>query len=385
MIMNLEEILIDTLNIDAEKARSILKSRSTKKIVYNDITILVFKREMLGYPEGTSIILDPHTRARKLVPGYPPIPRLLLIQKVKDIFNDTDVVVEEKINGYNVRLVSLNEKIISLTRGGNPCPYTHHKIMKLYGMKLKKLFNDNPDIIICGEAIGIDNPYVRYEGYKDVSFDYIIFDVMQRKDFLSIAQRNNILDSYGLKLPKIYGYFKAKDLDELLSLSVQLEEKNVEGFIIKSMDNKIRVKYTFSSTNIGDIREGMKFFFEEGKTYIFPRILREIFRQFELKKHGYSLEFDVYKELGKALLESSIQSVEKTEKGEISDEEFTLRVDDLKILDDFLRFMESLKIPIQITRIYQADNNEYVIHCLKVRRTPLRIKSILETGISPED
>lgn len=382
--MNLEDILSKTLGINSEKAKSILKSRSTKKIVYKDMQILVFKREMLGYPEGTSIVYDASTHTSRVIPGYPPIPRLLILEKIKDIFNGT-IIVEEKINGYNVRVASIGEKIITLTRGGNFCPYTHYKLLKLYGEKLKKLYQDLPDLILCGEAIGMDNPYVRYEGYKDISFDYIVFDMMLSNKFLSINERDKIAAEYDLKIPRKYGVYEPNDFRRILDLSLQLEEKGVEGFVIKSLDNQLRVKYTITSTNIGDIREGMRFFFEEGRTYIFPRVLREIFRRYELMKNGYRASEKIYMELGKALLEPSIETVEKTEKGEISDEEFTLRIDDLRILDEFLQYMETQKIPIHVIGIYPLPNGEYKINCLKVRRTPLKVKSILDTGISPED
>jgi putative ATP-dependent DNA ligase len=382
--MNLEDILVDTLGITSEKAKTILKSRSTKKIVHKDLLILVFKREMLGYPEGTSIIHDTSTSVSRVIPGYPPIPRLLILEKIRDIFKE-EVVVEEKINGYNVRVAAIGEKIVSLTRGGNICPYTHYKILQLYGEKLRKLFQDYPDLILCGEAIGMDNPYVRYEGYRNVSFDYIVFDMMQERKFLSIKKRDSMAAEYGLKIPRSYGFYKPEEFRRIIDLSVQLEEKGIEGFVIKSMDNEVRVKYTMTSTNIGDIREGMRFFFEEGRTYIFPRVLREIFRQYELVKNGYDFGEEVYVKLGKALLEPPIETVAKTEKGEISDEDFTLVLDDLRILDEFLQYMEKQKIPIHVIGIYPTSGGEYRISCLKIRRTPLRIKSILDTGISPED
>lgn len=382
--MSLEEMLVRALNIDEEKAWSILKSRSTKRFVYKDIIILSFKREMLGYPEGTSVVFDPSTKSAKVVPGYPPIPRLLLIEKVKDLFSG-EVIVEEKLNGYNVRIANVNGRVLSLTRGGNVCPYTHYKLMTLYGDNFKRLFESHPDAVVYGEAIGIDNPYVRYHSYKDISFDYVVFDILSEGAFLPIQSRNELAERFGLRLPRSFGYYEPGEYMRILHLTEELEGKGVEGVVIKSLDGRKRAKYTTTHTNVGDIEEGMRFFFEEGKTYIFPRLLREIFRQYELRKAGRAISDKVYCQFGKALLEPSIQVVEKTENGEITDEDFTLRVSDLKILDEFLSFMETQKIPIHVAEIYKTDNGEYKVHCLKVRRTPLKIKKILETGISPED
>jgi len=339
---------------------------------------------MAGYPEGTSILLDQSSGEVAVAPGYPAIPRLLLIEKIKDIFRGKSVVVEEKVNGYNVRALYFGGKVLTLTRGGHVCPYTQHKIVKLYGEGLKSVLRDNPSLVLYGEAIGAHNPYVRYHGYADISFDYVLFDAFREGKFLRIGERNELAFSAGLKVPESFGTYAPEEYVKIIDLSVELEKRQVEGFVIKDLDNTTRVKYTLTSTNIGDIREGMRYFFEEGKTYIYPRVLREIFRQYELQKYGHRPQRGIYTELGKALLQPSVEAVLKTSRGEPSDEEFTLRVDDLSVLADFLQFMETLKMPIVVLEITTVDG-EYEARCVKIRRTPAAIRRVLSSGISPED
>ena len=57
----------------------------------------------------------------------------MLTPSLKIHFNN-EVAVEEKMNGYNVRIAQINDEIIAFTRGGYVCPYTTKKASEIMNM-----------------------------------------------------------------------------------------------------------------------------------------------------------------------------------------------------------------------------------------------------------
>ena len=81
--------------------------------------LLRFEKETSGIEAGTVVFEN-----GEIVFGYPKIRRpLMLAAAIKRHFSDT-VAVEEKMNGHNVRILSINGEIVALTRGGFICPYS---------------------------------------------------------------------------------------------------------------------------------------------------------------------------------------------------------------------------------------------------------------------
>ena len=91
------------------------------------------------YEEGTLIVKTKD--GYDLVRGYPKIRRALTLHPtlIKH-FNDVDeVVIEEKMNGYNVRIVHFGKNIYAITRRGYICPYTTEKARKLIPFDFLKI------------------------------------------------------------------------------------------------------------------------------------------------------------------------------------------------------------------------------------------------------
>ncbi|MCR3882855.1 MAG: RNA ligase, partial [Methanothrix sp.] len=80
----------------------------------------------------------------------------MLSPAIKRHFPD-GVLVEEKMNGHNVRVVMVGGRVIALTRGGFICPYSTEVAKDQIN---PRIFEDHPDIVLCGEMVGPKNPYV---------------------------------------------------------------------------------------------------------------------------------------------------------------------------------------------------------------------------------
>ncbi len=372
--------VVDALDTSPEEARRILESRSVRLMKYRGLEYLTFRRDMGKILEGSLILLGKKPR---LVPGYPPIQRILLLRRISRHFPGP-VAVEEKMNGYNVRVLSYEDKILAITRGGFICPYTTARINKLYGNALKDFFEEHNEYILFGEVIGLENPYTRYAYPESPSFDYYVFDILTgTRQWLDLKTRREIVSAHGLKNVPLLDTINKNDYSKLVDIINDLETRRREGVVLKDPENRVPpLKYTTGYSNIDDLRLGMKYPFEEGRSFLFSRILREIFRAVEVYDNE-TLERNA-RELGYAILLPAVESIKKIIKGEVLAEEFQLRFTNSGEIEEFIDYMRSLGIDIAITSLEYRDG-ELVVNMLKPKKSTYEIKRILETGYSPLD
>ncbi len=174
----------------------------------------------------------------KLVRGeraliVPPYPKL--IHPMENF--PQPMIGELKWDGYNVRTLQFDGEIVSLLRGGRPDDKTRDMIVDFYGEKLTKFFDENPNLILCGEVIGKKT----MAGCKSVDFDYLIFDIMDlRRDedqrFLGYREKLVLIEKYGFSYTGSAGTFK--DIHEVLRWMQERSPDNecIEGLVLKSQD-----------------------------------------------------------------------------------------------------------------------------------------------------
>jgi putative ATP-dependent DNA ligase len=64
--------------------------------------------------------------------------------------------VEEKVDGYNVRIFAHENEVLAVTRRGYICPFTTDRIKDFININL---FTVYPNLIVCAEVAGPENPY----------------------------------------------------------------------------------------------------------------------------------------------------------------------------------------------------------------------------------
>jgi len=374
------KLLAKALNITEIRARRLLKSKSLRRSSYGDLEYLVFKRDIGPYPEGTAVIFHNEDTPR-VVPGYPQISRILLLKTaVPQHFKD-QVVVEEKLNGYNVRVVSYAGKLLALTRGGYICPYTTHRVERIFA---ERGIEDIEGYTIVGEAVGLENPYTRFRYPECEGFCFYVIDVMKDGSYLPIDSKKKFCSDFGLDCVRELGRFSKDETEEIMNIVKKMETENREGIVLKDPQNRVPpLKYTTSATNIGDISEGMKYMFDEGRTYIFPRILREVFKNFEEQPSEEVLR-ERMRKLGEALLFEPLEAAKKVASGEAVAEEFTLKFYSESVIDEFLSFMQKQGILLNIKNM-ERENGEITIWFMKPKKTNLEFRNILSSGLSPLD
>lgn len=305
-----------------------------------------------------------------LVLGFPKIKRAMLLgPAIKYNFgNIAKVAVEEKMNGYNVRVISLDGKLVALTRSGHVCPYSSEKANTLLD---HSFFTENPQLVLYGEMVGPDNPYVPKEIYGIESLEFFVFDI-RHKDTgspLPLHERRSLAEKYGFRQVRFFGEFAVQEAPDMITNIIrEIGKIGHEGVVIKDPKMVLQpIKYTASQSNCSDLRHAMKVYNESGRDFIFSRIVREGFQSVEWNESEEEFKKRCL-QLGESILRPMKESIIKVRDGERVAEEFTIRVKEKATISRFEEYMRRLGMDIIFSEP-KIVGNEYLVHITKVNKS----------------
>lgn len=198
--------------------------------------------------------------------GYPKIPRTLTFEGLKKVGY---MYVEEKIDGYNVRVVNTPQGIFAFTRSGIIDPFATEKARELFS----EFFKDNPNLVICSEFIG-NTPFTQPISEDwDGDVEVYVFDLMTPDgNFINVKERRRLLEEYNiLQAPLLYeGEFNREKLEDIF---LSLHEKGREGMVFKSDDRRKAVKLVTPSSDAEDVVRAY-FLFDTPARFIEGRLWR---------------------------------------------------------------------------------------------------------------
>ena len=378
------DIIADSLSLDRERVEGLVRNRVIRIRAYRGLLYASLRRELASYPEGTVVIFG--RGWSRIVHGYPPIQRAVLLRVAVPRHFIDRVVVEEKLNGYNVRVALIDDRVVAITRGGLICPYTTARLNRLLGSRLKEVLRElgPEEHYLAGEVIGLENPYTRYFYPEAPRFGYFVFDVFRGGKPLPPRRRDEVTEKHGVPHVPVLGIVDKDSVEEIRTIIAKLHQEGREGVVLKDPEYRVHpLKYTTPATNIGDLRIGMRFFMEEGRSFLFSRILREIFRAYEEGLEGPKLD-SLALELGSAILRPAIETVKQVARGEMVAEEFELEFANADELNEFLDYMASLGIDLIVEKTWE-ENGYLRARIKKPKDTWIEVRKILETGMAPID
>lgn len=377
------------IELDIEKAGDFLDLQPSR------LTDLIEKRNLLqnwdeydnmyrfeghagGIPSG-SVLID-NGSSFKLIRGFPKIRRAMLLEpSIKVNFSGIDsVVVEEKMNGYNVRVVEYDDELIAFTRSGHVCPYTTERIQNFLE---RDFFRDNPDIVVYGEMVGPENPYVQKSVYNVESLDFFVFDMRYKDtgDALSVFRRREMAEVYGLKQVMLFGNFPLeKAAEKVKEIIKAIGKEGREGVMIKDPDMVLQpVKYTCSESNCSDLQHAFRFYNESGKDFLFSRVVREGFQTHEWDENEEEFHKRCLR-LGKSMLGPMRDTIAHVSGGERISDDFSIRVKDREVIDRFITYLERLGLDLLFDTPHKSGN-EYIINIRKINKsTSDKTQALLE-------
>ncbi|MFC6873997.1 RNA ligase [Halobellus marinus] len=333
-----------------------------------------------GVERGTVLVED----TEAIVRGYPSIPRVLALDAGVTSFFDADetVVVEEKLDGFNVRIADVGRPL-AFTRGGYVCPYTTARVNEL--LDLPPFFADYPEKMICAELIGPETPYTTHD-YDEVDSHAIrIFDVRDRETGtpLPVDERRDLCDRYGFEQPRLFGRYEPSTATEAIWDAIEdLDEDGREGVVMKTPDSDAMVKYTTESKHHAELESAFALPFDLGRDFVFSRITREAFQAAEFDESDERLRERAH-DLGESILLPAVETIREVEDGETVGEHHRVRGEGEEI-DALLDYLREHSLTIDVEADYREDGQRVVEFRKVAESTMDRIQFYLDGGTYDE-
>lgn len=272
----------------------------------------------------------------RVVPGYPRIGRMLALRAGLAAHFDAPVWVEEKLDGYNVRILREQGRTLALTRGGFVCPFTTHRLADLMPAAV---FDDHPELVLCAEVAGPESPY-QIGPVPGVAQDValFVFDVMGANGaYWDAPDKNALCQAYALPRAPCFGRFRLDQLAELEAVIRRLDAEGREGVVCKQDGApERRAKYATAAASLQHIRTSAAQLLELPAQFFVERILRLVL--FE-EERGRALA-GRSGALGHALLDGLAEAVAQFRREGRVALRYRCRVNDPSVADELLAHLE---------------------------------------------
>jgi len=357
--------LSELLGIPEHSITGALK-RKTLQFVHGKRELFRFDKPVSSVEGGTCVFLED----LEVVRGFPKISRTLILYPsiIKHFSSCKKVAVEEKMNGYNVRVALIKDEIVAITRGGFICPYTTEKANDLVD---RDFFLDHPDLVLCGEMVGPDSPYVPKTFYNIGSLDFFVFDVREKNSGnpLPVNERRRLMDKYVIKSVQLFGEFDVGEAHSAITEIIKSFGDTLrEGVVIKDPEMNIpSVKYTSSLSNCQDLRYAFEFYNDFGRDFFFGRVCREAFQSVEWDEDEESARKRCQM-LGESILLPMISTIKKKKAGETIAENVQIRVKNLNTISEFEEYLRLLGIDA-VFETPEKMGDEYLIRIKKIHQS----------------
>jgi putative ATP-dependent DNA ligase len=359
------KIASKALGMPESKITGMIKRRVLQRISMFLPEYYRFEKGISGVEPGT--ILFNLVSDIEIVKGFPKIHRAMVLEPtIQTHFKGLPLVaIEEKMNGYNVRIVKIQDQVIALTRGGLVCPYTTEKAIEEIG---PEFFRDNPGLVLCGEMVGPDNPYVPKDIYPEVeSIALYVFDIREKNTGRSVTlvKKNELCGRYGIKTVRHFGNYPADSVARVVTdLIRELGASGHEGVVIKDpVMNLPALKYTCSESTNSDLRYAFEFYNDYGRDFFFSRVVREGFQSVEWDENGDAL-YERSCRLGESILKPMVETIRKRKRGERITENVRIRVSSIKTAQQFEEHLRLLGIDAQFSEPIYVDG-QYLVEIKK--------------------
>lgn len=312
-----------------------VQERKARRDRFGKLAYLRFTDDWQQIPRGTVVA---HSRT---VYGYPSIGRILALETgLREQFNGP-VWAEEKVDGYNVRIFRAGDQILAATRGGFICPFTTDRVPDFLD---PVLFEDHPDLVVCAEIAGPDNPYL--EGcppYVHEDVRLFVFDLMRQDDpaFLPQAEKLDLVQRYRLPAVEVFGRFEPDAAGPIREIVRELDEGGREGLVFKEDTPRgKRSKYVTGASDVQDIRAMSDVLLEVPAEYFTNRLLR---LALYIREHGEDTGPTLDRAVGAAFLQGLRDAVDQAQNERRVAHTFRCRFRERANAEQFVRHLKRIQ------------------------------------------
>lgn len=283
-----------------------------------------------------------------LVPGYPHIMRILHLEKgISRYLRNSKFLVEEKMDGYNVRIAMINGRILAFTRGGFICPFTTDRIPDLIDARF---FDRHPDYILCGEVVGPGSPYnIEVIPYVKEDVVFFVFDIVKGDgNFLLPDERIETLKEFGIKEVLKWGPFDVSNIEAIREIILDLDRSEREGIVIKPLEHGKALKYVTLSSCLRDLEATTHLMSEIPAGFYMQRIMRALFYSYEF---GVPLNDDYLLKAAQSLYLKPCEAIKEVAEGGEIKESFNVRIRKKETATELLNHLNRSGVYTQLLSI----------------------------------
>ena len=321
--------------------------------------------------------------AGTVVRGFPKIPRCLVLDEgIPQHFN-REIAVEEKLNGYNVRVARIEGDVLAFTRSGIVCPFTTHKVQAL--VDCDRFFEQHPDRMLCGEMVGPENPYTTADCYDVDSIAFRAFDIRDRESGESLPVEDRRAACEDLEVPQVdlFGVYEpAEAVEATPEIIDDLDSRGREGIVMKTVDGGQQLKYTTSAANQGDLAFAFSLPFDYGRDFSFRRLIREGFQSVEFADSEVERRQRAHG-VGESLLVPMADAIEAVDEGERLGERHTVRAEP-RVVDALLDHFHEQSLSLDIEQDRRIEGERVLTFSKRIQRSTDKIDSYLDGTIVKE-
>ena len=300
-----------------------------------------------------------------IIYDFPRIARTMHLESgIKLAFNKP-FYVEEKVDGYNVRIAKVQDQVFAFTRGSYVCPFSTDRLVDFFDYD--NFFRENPDLIVCGEIAGPESPYNGESPpyvVEDISF--FVFDIRIKNSDQQIPteKRYKLFDEYEIPTVTRFGRYVSSGIKEIERHIQDMNKTGCEGLVFKPIDPSGKtVKYVTAGSCLRDMKVTSQLMTEYQAEFFTNRMLRSLFYLIE---HDLPLNDDFLKKTGDALLQPLYESIKKVVGGEMITERFKVRFNKKKNIKKLFEHFHKCKVdanPVRQEKIGQHWHVEFVRRC----------------------
>ncbi len=283
----------------------------------------------------------------EIIFAFPRIARILQLENGIKLAFASPFYVEEKVDGYNVRVVKVRDQVLAFTKGGYVCPFSTDRLEDFFNTE--KFFDENPDLIICGEIAGPENPYnIESPPYVAEDVNFFTFDIKIKNtdQQVPVEKRYELFNKYEIPTVTHFGKYTLSDTKKLIERIKELNEKGCEGFVFKPTNPAEKtLKYVTVDSCLRDIKVTSSVMIETPAEFFTHRILRTIIY---LLEHNFPLDKTFLEKTGEALLLPLFESAEKAVKGEMIVERFNVRFNKKQNITKLFEHFRKCKVDAEL-------------------------------------
>jgi len=365
----INDSIIDSIacatNLDNDRIGELIERGTIRKVYGTDSELWQFHKGTSGIEAGTVVLCG---ESPEVYNGFPKIRRALMLDAcIKNHFRNVDLVaVEEKMNGYNVRVVRVGGEVMAFTRGGFFCPYTTQKARQLLDMTF---FKEHSDLVLHCEMVGPHNPYVPKDVYDVESVAFYIFDIRHKGSGipLSVGQRHEFINQYDLLSVRLFGTYSINDAaPQIWEIIKRLGPDGREGVVIKDpMMVEVPIKYTCSQSNCTDLAHAFSYYHDYGQDFLYSRVVREGYQTVEWDESDVEFKERCLR-LGESMLGSMAETIRKKQHGDDIYEDIQIKTDH-KTAREFQIHLRRMGIGVLFKDGVKQEDGEYIFQIKKLR------------------